>query len=176
MYSRWTLLRRPDVHRAELEVRELAHRLPKPRLAEEDRPRRVTLDRDRDRDHHRRREHERDGASYEVDRSLDHPAQTGDPRRAEPQERKALDGVDIRRRADHLEIPGHELDLDAERRQLPDQLEHLLMGVPRETRRSRGPPGGHARAAGPRRRSRGGAHRQSRAAAPSGRRRRIRPR
>ena len=103
------------------------------RLAEEDRARRVAPDRERGEGEERRGQQRagRSAPTTSIARLTrrDEPARDA---RAGGREREALDRVDADLRADHLEEPRHDVDLDVVVAERADELQRLASGLVRE--------------------------------------------
>ena len=113
-------------HRAELEDPERAVALAHPHLPEEDRPRRIELDRERDdREARATSTTSATSESDDVHRPLEQQARPGQARRREAEQRHALGAVDRGLGPEHLEQARHDVDLDVEAVQLADDRERL---------------------------------------------------
>ena len=123
---------RVDDHRAELEDPERPLVLPHPHLPEEDRPARVDLDRDRGGEEDRRQDDQAESRSHDVEAPLEEPRGVGEVRRREPDERDALDRVELGARPEHLEHPRDDVDLHPLILEQPDHVERLLVRIVRE--------------------------------------------
>ena len=119
-------------HRAELVGGELALVEPEPLLAEEHRAGRVAAHAERDHGEQRREQQQHQRRAGDVDRALDQPRRAAHARRRQADQRQALDGVHAHARADDLEQPRHQVELDVELAQRVDQLQRLLVRLVRE--------------------------------------------
>ena len=120
-----------DGHCPELERGELLHVQPEPRLAEEHGPRRVPLDPEGDVGEEGRRQDQPDRRGDQVDAALDEARGRRQLDGRQADKRQRLDRVHLHPRADRLEQPGDEVDVDRARLEAVNDLEQVLVPVVR---------------------------------------------
>ena len=84
------------------------------------------------REEDRRQDDQAEGRPDDVEAPLEEPRGVGEVRRREPDERDALDRVELGARPEHLEHPRDDVDLHPLILEQPDHVERLLVRVVRE--------------------------------------------
>ena len=102
------------------------------RLAEEDRTRRVQLDRDRDQREQRAAEYHQRRRGADVHGALEHVGGAGEVERRKPDQRDPLDGVHRHAGADDVEEARDDVDLEVEVAERADHVDCLLVRRVRE--------------------------------------------
>ena len=103
------------------------------RLPEENRAGRIPANAPGDDEEDRQSREEQQGSSDDVETPLEEPRRPRHPARGQAEQRKPFDRVDPDLRADGLEEPRHQVDLHVVLSNRADELEHLLVAVPRES-------------------------------------------
>ena len=116
-------------HGAQLVDAESATPGPDTRLPEEDGATRIELDRERCEQEQRHEQDDCRRSETRIHRALRAACGPGEPERRQADEGDAFHGMDLRRRTDEFEQPGHDVDLQVERLEEADQVEQLVVRV-----------------------------------------------